>query len=423
MTAILLIVLFIYIALQLFRYALDYLNMRYVRIHGATLPPDFAGIADEAVLERAQAYLIDKTRFDIIASSFSSLATVIFLFAGILDLYNSWVSSLGLPFVAAGWLFFLILYLVDELLSIPFSLYFTFSIENKYGFNRMTYRLWIADFLKSTVLSVVLLSIVVLAGLWLVSWSVRFWWFWVWCFSLAFSLFITYVSPYVIAPLFNKFTPLEDADLREGVVLLASKAGIKVSKVLKMDESKRSRHTNAYFTGIGRTKRIVLFDTLLESMNRDEILAVLAHEIGHWKRWHLLKGLVLIQAFSLVILFLAFQGLSSDFLSTLFGIREDTFFAKAVVVAFLAGMLSFLLKPLLGGFSRRLEREADRFSCDIEGRGESMISALVKLSKENLSNLCPHPLYALFHYTHPPVLQRIQEIREYCERRHSRSYD
>ncbi len=220
----------------------------------------------------------------------------------------------------------------------------------------------------------------------------------------------------MIEPLFNKFTPVEDGSLKSRIVGLASRAGINVSKVLKMDQSKRSRHTNAYFTGIGRTKRIILFDTLLEAMMPDEVLAVLAHEIGHWKRHHLLKGLLLTAAVSLAFFFCAYQALSRHLLDTLFALRVDAFPAKAVIAGFFAGMLSFLFTPAMNAFSRSLEREADRFSCGLKGDGEALINALVKLSRDNLSNLYPHPLYALFHYSHPPVPERIRYIREHCEK-------
>jgi len=207
---------------------------------------------------------------------------------------------------------------------------------------------------------------------------------------------------------------VEDEDLKARIVRLTTLAGIKVSKVLKMDESKRSRHTNAYFAGIGRTKRIILFDTLLQGMTPDEIIAVLAHEIGHWKRRHLLKGLAVTQALSLALLFCCYHVLKGPMLAALFGITVDTLPAKILLVAFLASMVLFLLKPAMNGFSQSLEREADLFSCDLSGKSETMVEALVKLSKENLSNLFPHPLYAFFNYSHPPVLERIRYIRALC---------
>ena len=276
---------------------------------------------------------------------------------------------MNLPFVVSGWLFFVLLYLAWELLSLPFTLYFIFHIEQKHGFNTMTYRVWLLDFLKGTLLSLLLLTAGVFGGLWLVEASPRFWWFWVWCFFLAFTIFITYIAPYVIEPLFNKFTPVEDESLRDAIVALASRAGINVSKVLKMDESKRSRHTNAYFTGIGRTKRIILFDTLLEAMKPDEVLAVLAHEIGHWKRRHLLKGLLLTGLVSLVFFFCAYQALSRHLLDTLFALRVDTFPAKAVIAGFFAGMLSFLFAPAMNGFQPEARKGGRPFLVRLPGRG------------------------------------------------------
>ncbi len=408
------VVVMIYVGIQTFKYWLDYLNVAHGRGPGATVPPEFEGILGVDLLEKMSLYLVEKTRFGMVTSMLSSLAILAFLLSGVLDRYSAWITSLDLPQVISGWLFFLILFFAAEVLSVPFSLHFTFRIERRYGFSTMTYGLWLADFAKSILLSAILLSVVALAGLWLIERSPGLWWLWFWLFSLAFALFVTYVSPYVIEPLFNRFTPVEDLDLRERIVGLASKAGISVSKVLKMDESRRSTHTNAYFTGIGRTKRIVLFDTLLTGMGANEILAVLAHEIGHWKRHHLFKGLALSQLLSLIILFLAHRLLQGDLLTRLFELSTDTVYGKIVTVGFLASMALFFLKPLLNGFTRLMEREADRFSCDLSGKGEAMIAALVKLSKDNLSNLYPHPLYALFEYSHPPVLERIRDIRDYC---------
>lgn len=411
------VILIIYIALQLFKYFLDYLNVRHVRDRGDKVPPEFEDVIEPGFLGRMRVYLEEKTLFDIISSACASCVVIAFLFVGLLDLYNSWVASFGLPFVLSGWLFFLLLYLAGELASAPFALYSVFRIENRHGFNTMTFGLWLADFVKGILLSVILLSLAVLGGLWLVRWSPSAWWFWIWCFFLAFSLFVTYISPYVIEPLFNKFTPMEDGGLKERIIGLASRAGIGVSKVLRMDASKRSTHTNAYFAGFGRTKRIILFDTLLARMSEDETVSVLAHEIGHWKRHHLIKGLALSQLVSIVLLFCAYKIMDGPLLSSVFGIALDTFPAKALVAAFLFAMVFFFLKAPMNAFGRMLEREADRVSCDLTPSGDTMIRVLVKLSKDNLSNLYPHPLYALFNYSHPPVLERIAYIKAYCSRK------
>jgi len=413
----LVVLLCVYLGIQAFKYCLDYLNLSYMRRRARLAAPEFDAVLGREFLDRMQVYLRERTLFGMAASGLSTIAVAVFLFGGVLDTYNSWIASMNLPFAVSGWIFFVLLYLAWEVFSLPFTLYFIFHIEQKHGFNTMTSPVWLLDFLKGTLLSLLLLTAGAFGGFWLIETSPCFWWFWVWCFFLVFTIFITYIAPYVIEPLFNTFTPVEDESLKSRIVALASRAGINVSKVLKMDQSKRSRHTNAYFTGIGRTKRIILFDTLLETMKPDEVLAVLAHEIGHWKRHHLLKGLLLTALVSLVFFFCAYQALSRHVFDALFAIRVDAFPAKVVIAGFFAGMLFFLFTPAMNAFSRSLEREADRFSCAFEGRGEAMINALVKLSRDNLSNLYPHPLYAVFHYSHPPVLERIRYIREYCEKK------
>ncbi len=219
-----------------------------------------------------------------------------------------------------------------------------------------------------------------------------------------------YLSPYVIEPLFFKFEPLKAEGLEDKVRQLMERAGLKVSRVFQVDASRRSRHSNAYFTGIGRVKRIVLFDTLIEQMSQDEILAVLAHEVGHWKKRHVLKGIVLSEALAFFGLFLAYQLVSWDGLPRLTGLSEASFYARAVILGFVGSLAVFPLTPLFSYLSRRYEGEADRFASELTRRPEAMASALVKLSSENLSNLHPHPLYAKFYYSHPPVVERIRKL-------------
>lgn len=384
-----------------------------MRKSGATIPPEFEGKIDWVLLRKTQEYEADKTKFGFVSSIFGNIITIAFIFGGLLNIYNSWTASLNLSFIISGWLFFLLLTYAGEFLSIPFSLYSIFKIENKYGFNTMTFRLWISDFIKSLIISTIMMSIVIFAGFWLIQWSPDYWWFWVWGFFFVFSVFIMYISPYVIEPLFNKFTPIEDESLKGKIIRLTEKAGIHASRILRIDASKRSKHTNAYFTGIGKTKRIVLYDTLLEGMSHDEIIAVLAHEIGHWKKKHLLKTLAAFEVFSLISLYVSYRLIQSDFLLWLFNISTNTIFAKFIILAFLVGILSLLLQPVMNFFSRRHERQADRASYYLTGDSESMVSALVKLSKENLSNLYPHPLYVALYYSHPPILERIGYIKTF----------
>ena len=378
---------------------------------GLTVPHELEGKVDEDLLKKTQAYEAEKTRFGFLSSGFSNIAVLVFIFGGLLNTYNAWIVSLNLSFIMSGLLFSLLLSYVNTFISIPFGLYNTFKIERKYGFNTMTGRLWLIDFFKSLGLSTVLTGFLVFSGLWLVQSSPEHWWIWVWCFFLVFSLFIMYISPYVIEPLFNKFTPVEEEGLEEKIRALLQKAGIKVKRVFRMDASKRSRHTNAYFTGIGKTKRIVLYDTLLEGMSHNEILTVLAHEIGHWKMHHLLKTIGILETASFAALYLCFRLIQNDFLTTLFHITEGTVFAKMVLLAFLGGIIAFPLKPLMSSLMRKHEREADRASYELTDDAENMVSAFVKLSKENLSNLNPHPLYVTLNYSHPPILERIRSIR------------
>lgn len=404
------LILCLYVLKEGFEYFLQYLNLGYMKRFGSVIPPEFEGKVDADLLKKTQDYESENTRFGFVSSLYGNVLTIIFIFGGLLNIYNSWVASLSWPFILTGIVFFLVLSYASTFLSMPFSLYRTFKIENKFGFNTMTPRLWIIDLLKSLLLSTVLMSIVVSIGLWLIRWYPDYWWILVWGFFLIFSLFMMYISPYVIEPLFNKFSPVEEEGLEVKIKELMQKVNMKVSKVFKMDASKRSRHTNAYFTGIGHVKRIVLYDTLIEKMNHDEILAVLAHEAGHWKKKHVLKQIIILEFIAIVVIYISFRILQTELLTNIFEIKQGTFFAKLVVLGFIGGIISFPLTPLSSYISRRFEKEADRFACELTGNAESMASALIKLSKDNLSNLHPHPIYAAFYYSHPPVVQRIKDI-------------
>jgi STE24 endopeptidase len=405
------LVLTAYILVQLFKYFLDLLNVRYMKAHVGRVPPEFEGAIDASLLKKSQDYIIDQTKLGTAESVFMSLVVIIFFFGGLLDMYSSWIAGLGFSFLVAGWTFFILLALAEQLLAVPFSLFTVFKLERRYGFSTATARLWLADFAKGLLISFALLSFLTFAGLWLISYSPDYWWLWFWIVIFCFTIVITCISPYVIEPLFNKFTPLDDEELRQRILYLCGRAGISARKVLKMDASKRTRHSNAYFTGLGKAKRIVLFDTLLQGTSHGEILAVLAHEIGHWKRHHILKSLLVFQLVSLAGLYLLYQVTRTGILTALLRVSADTFFSRITVAAFLAGMLIFLLHPIMMAFTRRMEREADRISLELMHGGGDLITALVKLTKDNLSNPYPHPLYAAFHYSHPPVLDRIRALR------------
>jgi len=392
-------------------YWLKYLNLAYLKVHGKTVPPEFQGVVDPAQLEKISEYTLENSRVGYFESILGNILTFLFLFAGLLGVYDRWIHSLTSSLLWGGLLFSLIMLYAEMLIDIPFSLYRNFKIENRYGFNTMTMRLWFIDLIKSITISTVLGSVVVLSALAIIQASPAWWWLWVWTFLLVFGIFVMYISPFVIEPLFFKFEPVKAEGLEEKVRVLMERAGLKVGRVFQVDASRRSRHSNAYFTGIGRVKRIVLFDTLIEQMTHEEILAVLAHEVGHWKKRHVLKRIVLTEAMAFCGLFLAFHLLTWDGLPGMIGLANASFFAKVVILGFLSSLVMFPLTPFFSALSRRDEREADQYAADLTGRPDAMASALVKLSRENLANLHPHPLYAKFHYSHPPVVERIRKLK------------
>lgn len=403
----------VFLIILAFRYWLLSLNLNYLKVHGQTVPPEFSGVIDPERLKRISAYTLENSRAGIVESIIGNLVMAVFLFGGLLGVYDRWVASITGTFLGRGLIFFLVLLYAETLLDIPFSLYRNFRIESRYGFNTMTGRIWITDFLKSAAISSLLGAIVVISALAIVQASPSWWWLWVWAFFLFFGIFVMYVSPYVIEPLFYKFEPVKAEGLEEKVRELMERAGLKVSRVFQVDASRRSRHSNAYFTGIGKVKRIVLFDTLIGQMSQEEILAVLAHEVGHWKKKHVLKGIIVTETLAFFGLFLAYRLLSWEGLPDLLNLPGASFYARTVIVAFAGSLVMFPLTPLFSSLSRRHEAEADRFAADLTGRPDALASGLVKLSVENLSNLHPHPLYASFYYSHPPVVERIRKLRSW----------
>lgn len=412
MTGYMIIILFSYLLVQGIEYWLQQINLGYMKKHGMKIPPGFEGFIDKSVLKKTIEYTIEKHSLSLIESLFSNAVLLVFLFGGLLDIYNSWILSLDLPFVLSGVLFFLLLSYAGTLLSVPFNLYSTFRIENKYGFNTMTLKLWLADSVKSLLISSVLIGLILSGGLWIIQKSPDYWWLSIWGFFFAFSIFIMYIAPYVIEPLFNKFTPLEGGEIEEKIRAIMKKAGIKVSRVFKIDASKRSRHTNAYFTGIGKVKRIVLYDTLIRKMNTNEILAVLAHEAGHWKKKHVLKRIIVLELLSLIGAYISFVILKTDLPGIIFNIQNPTFFSSLIILGFIFSIAAAPFTPLFSYISRRHEYEADRFAWELTSDPESLATSLIKLSKDNLSTLHPHPLYAKVFYSHPPVVERVRKLRK-----------
>jgi STE24 endopeptidase len=391
-------------------YLLSALNISHLKRFGNIVPNGFEGFIEPETLAKTTAYTLEKNRLGLVESILDNLLLLLFLFGGLLVLYDRWIAQLSGSFVLSGMLFFIILTISQTILGIPLSLFDTFRIENRYGFNTTTPRIWLSDLLKSLLISTILLSLLAAGGLAIVRFSPSFWWLWAWAFFAVVSIFLMYLSPYVIEPLFNKFEPVKEEGLEEEIRSLMAKAGLKVSRVMQIDASRRSTHSNAYFTGIGRVKRIVLYDTLLNQMTHEEVLAVLAHEVGHWKRGHIWKRLVMTELLGLASCWLAYRLTAWGGLPGILGIPHASFPAQLTILGFLGSIVVFPFTPISNWLSRSHELEADRFATDLTGTPGALASSLIKLSRENLSNLHPHPLYARFYYSHPPVVERVRRL-------------
>ena len=394
-----------------FTYRLRSINLRYLKQHGDRVPEGFEGAIDEEKLRHSSAYTFATSRLGLWDSLFDNAVLVLFLFGGLIAIYDRYITGIGASTTVSAVLFFLLLTWFSTLLGIPFDLYGTFRIEAQYGFNTTTLRLWTTDFLKSQAIGALLLIILTAVVFQLIHWSPENWWLWVWGFMALFSLFMMFISPYVIEPLFNKYEPVTEEGLEGEIRAMMEKAGLKVGKVLQMDASKRSRHSNAYFTGIGKVKRIVLYDTLIRQMSHGEIVAVLAHEIGHWKKGHIWKRLLWAETMALAGAWVSFKLLAWPGLPGLLGLPGDLSLpARMVLLGFVASLVLFPLGPFSAWRSRCHEREADGFASELTGKPENLAAALVKMSADNLSNLFPHPLYAGFYYSHPPTVERVHSL-------------
>ena len=398
-------------------FILNELNIRQVRKSRAAqaVPEFFQGKISEEDYEQSARYTLAKARFHRWSEVYGRVVILFLLFGGILPLFDYLIiailpQSLPTSHITAV-LFCLAVGLIFSLASLPIDLYSTFVIESRFGFNKTTLPLYFSDKLKGLILGVLIGGLFLFVVLWLMQAIGEYWWLWAFVFITMFQFLMIIIFPSFIAPWFNKFEPLPSGELRERIMALASQIGFKASGIFLMDGSKRSAHSNAYFTGIGKAKRIVLFDTLVEQMTIDQGLAVLAHEMGHYKMKHI-RRMMLVQC---VILFVGLYILSRlvnyEPLFTAFGVQPSNH-AALVLFSLLSGPLTFYLGPLINLLSRKHEYEADRFAAITLGNGKPMEEALINLTVKNLSNLTPHPWYSAYHYSHPTPTERIGAIRQ-----------
>src|SRR5450432_2401284 len=390
---------------------LSWLNLRHLQREGHVVPPVLAADVDSARLSQMSAYTAARARLGLARSALTTLALGGFLFAGGLGWYDAWVAGVSQSFVGSGVVFMAGVLVVSTLFSVPFQLYSDFRLEARYGFNRQTPGLWWSDWLKSTVLSIGLMLALSAGAFALIAAEPHSWCVWVSALVSVVSLLLTVLSPYLIEPLFYRMEPLDIAGLRDGIRSMTERAGVHVGRVLKMDASRRSSHSNAYFTGLGRQKRVVLFDTLLSQMSEAQILAVLAHELGHWEKQHVLTRMIVMQVLLVAGIFLFSLLVPNASLPALVGLASASFPARIVILAVGGSLLLFPLTPVFAAWSRHDEREADAFAVDLHGEPLDLAGAMAKLGTENLANLHPHPLYAAFYYSHPPLAERIGALR------------
>ncbi len=376
------------------------------------LPDEFHDVYDAEAYKKSQAYTRTQTMFGFLTSTFGILVTLIFWFAGGFNYLDQIVRSWQLQPIFAGLAYMGILMFARSVLSLPFTLYSTFVIEEKFGFNKMTPKTFVTDLLKGLILAI-LLGAPLLAGvLAFFEYAGPQAWLYCWLATTLFTLFVQFIAPTWIMPLFNKFTPLEEGELRTAILNYAKSVNFPLKNLFVMDGSRRSTKSNAFFTGFGKNKRIALFDTLIEKHTVAELVSVLAHEIGHYKKKHILKGMVISIVHMGVMFYLLSLFISHTGLAAAFYMEQVSTYAGLIFFGMLYSPIELILSVFLHIFSRKNEFEADRYAAETTRDPAAMVDALKKLSLHNLSNLTPHPIYVFFNYSHPPVLQRIQAIKQ-----------
>jgi STE24 endopeptidase len=386
-------------------------QIAHVRAHRDAVPPMFAGTVPIDAHQKAADYTAAKTRFAIVDVLVEAVVIVaLTLGGGIQALHELWTRVCAAGSLAHGTALLFSLFFVQALIGLPLSLYRTFGIEQRFGFNRMTWKLYLADLAKQTALAVVLGLPLMLALLWLMEHMGSLWWLYAWLVLTAFSIVLQLLFPAVILPLFNKFTPLADGELSERVAKLLARCGFKSKGLFVMDGSKRSSHGNAFFAGFGAAKRIVLFDTLVSRLEPPEVEAVLAHELGHYKLHHILKRIVLGMLTTLAGLWVLGQLIHVPWFYAGLGVREASMAAALALFMLAVPQFTFFLHPLTSHFSRKHEFEADAYATR-NADAAQLVQALVKLYRDNASTLTPDPLHSAFYDSHPPAAARIARLR------------
>lgn len=409
----LIIILVILIGNYLLDIIVETLNVRYVK---TDLPEEFEGYYDAEKYKKSQEYLRENTWFGIITDSIITPLTIAFILFGGFNFVDRFARSFGLGAIPTGLVFAGILLLASQILSIPFSIYSTFVIEERYGFNKTTPKTFVLDILKSWLLIAVIGGLLLSAVLWFFQKAGPWAWAYCWMAVTTFQIFLMFVAPVVIMPLFNKFVPLEEGDLKQAIEDYARSQKFKLKGIFTMDGSKRSTKANAFFTGLGRLRRIVLYDTLIEKHSVKELVSILAHEMGHYKKKHILKSIVISVLTTGIMFFILSLFINNEALFAAFRMEQTSIYASLVFFGFLYSPIQMVLSLFGNMLSRKHEYEADAYAVKTYRDPGSLIAALKKLSVDNLSNLTPHPVKVFLSYSHPPILKRIEAIRHVVPR-------
>jgi STE24 endopeptidase len=373
------------------------------------LPDQLKGVCDEEEYRKTQRYQRDNDRLSLWSSALNLAIIIAVIVAGGFAIIDNISRDLSGNIIAVSLIFFGLIGIVSDLINIPFSIYDTFVIEKKYGFNTMTVRTFITDHIKSWFLAVIIGAPVLGLIVWTYYRTGTYFWLWAWGVVTVFSVLINFFYSELIVPLFNKQTPLPEGLLRSEIEEFSARVGFRLKDIYVIDGSKRSTKANAYFSGFGPKKRIVLYDTLRNELSDDEIVAVLAHEIGHYKKKHVLVSLIMSVVVTGIMLFLFSLVVNNPALSAALGAKQSSFHLGLIVFGILYSPLSLIIGLLSNSISRRNEFEADRFVRE-NYKPQILADALKKLSVKNLSNMMPHPAYVFFHYSHPPLLRRLERL-------------
>jgi len=400
----------IVVGLILARLAVEFwlstLNRRHVLAHAGAVPAAFQGFVDKSVYDKSVAYTLARQRFGNIEELYARIVLIVVLFSGVLPrAFGLFAHYLGNSVWAMAADLFVI-GLALSALSLPLEWISQFRLEQKFGFNTTTQRIWWLDRVKALLLSLVLGYPLLVLLLKVPAWADSWWWLWDWAAVMAVQLILSVLGPILILPLFNKLTPLPEGSLRNALLDLAKRTRFGARSIELMDGSKRSRHSNAFFTGFGRFRKIVLFDTLVEQLSEPELEAVVAHEIGHYRKGHIPRMLCMSAAGLLLGFYVLAVLARQDWFYHAFGFEPGNITPAFLLFGLLAGTVGFWIGPLAHWWSRRHEYQADAFAANAMGQAQSLITALRKLNEKNLSNLVPHPFYSGFYYSHPTLLER-----------------